>query len=351
MLDPNIFSKYKTKQDFDLEREEFEFRKRQRQMQEQIGGLQIMTAQKALMSPSQERLDMEQLLAKSIELGGVENLTPQEQAQLQAFDIAQRTKQSVDPRGNIITNRSVFDLMNMRPREAMNMPVRQAMVTQQPDMYGGYEQQMLDQYAPPQPMPVGQEQPSPVNIDQLFVDPSQFGVTSPYGQEDIRKAAAQEAIKAQGRRLQSEEEKAQLNLENQQSLQILNKMLELNKGTLDIPYAGYAQIGTRLLDQEAASNMARLRQLRLNLAAPLAKQLGVNPTDKDFENTLNQIFNENESKQTREEQIKLLMQVTDGKINPGGVSGLNAMLNSVGAGVPTKRLKGPIDNDPLGLFQ
>ena len=53
--------------------------------------------------------------------------------------------------------------------------------------------------------------------------------------------------------------------------------------------------------------MARLRQLRLNLAAPLAKQLGVNPTDKDFENTLNQIFNENESKATRRAQINLLI--------------------------------------------
>jgi hypothetical protein len=55
MLDANIFSRIKTKQDFDREREEFEVRKRQQMMQEQLGqqqlqlgGVQIDQARKDL---------------------------------------------------------------------------------------------------------------------------------------------------------------------------------------------------------------------------------------------------------------------------------------------------------------
>lgn len=128
MLDPSIFSKYKSKQDFDLERQEFEQRKRQQAMQEQLGQIQLQQAQKSLNTP--DKLGMEQLIAKSIQSGGVGNLSPQEQAQLQAFDIAQRTKQSVDPRGNVITNRSVYDMLpsqvnQMPPSQVMGMPTTQ----------------------------------------------------------------------------------------------------------------------------------------------------------------------------------------------------------------------------------
>ena len=334
MLDPNIFSRYKTKADFDREAQEFEYRKRQQALQEQLGQVQLAQAQKQLAQP--EQLGMEQLIAKSIQLGG--NLSPQEQAQLQAYDIAQRTKQSVDPRGNIVTNRSLFDLLpnqvnQMPTRQVMNMPVA-----------------ATPTYAP-QPMPA-MPQDVDSQLNQLGqIDPSQFGITSPYAQEDVRKMAAEEAIKAQGRQIKSKEESEQLRAENLQSLSILNRMKDLNEGTLDIPYAGAAQFGTRLVNQEAASNMARLRQLRLNLAAPLAKQLGVNPTDKDFENTLNQIFNENESKETRREQIELLIDITEGKVNPEGVSGLNSMLQGVSLGLPKESVSKPTNNDPLGLFK
>jgi hypothetical protein len=42
------------------------------------------------------------------------------------------------------------------------------------------------------------------------------------------------------------------------------------------------------------------------LAAPLAKQLGVNPTDKDFQASLDRIFDINASKSSRAAQIEAL---------------------------------------------
>jgi len=102
-------------------------------------------------------------------------------------------------------------------------------------------------------------------------------------------------------------------------LPVLKDMLSFNSKTLEMPYAGTAQPITRLTNQEAAENMALLKQRQLKIATPLAKQLGVNPTDKDFQNTLDQIFNENESRSTREKQIQSL--ITDiekrqGKYDP-----------------------------------
>ena len=52
MLDANIFSKYKTKQDFDRERAEFEARKRQQALQEQLGQVNLEKAQRELSQPS-----------------------------------------------------------------------------------------------------------------------------------------------------------------------------------------------------------------------------------------------------------------------------------------------------------
>lgn len=120
MLDPNIFSKYKTKQDFDREAEEFEFRKRQRQMQEQLGQMQVQTMQRDLNAP--EQLTPEQLLAKSYQLGGIEKLSPQEQAQLRAFDVLRTSQQSQNPLtgGLYQKNRSILD---MSPSQAMGMPI------------------------------------------------------------------------------------------------------------------------------------------------------------------------------------------------------------------------------------
>jgi hypothetical protein len=112
-LNPNAFGSINSKSDYDRQKAEL---KRQKQM----GDLQLMALQKQV--NAKDQFTPEQLLAKAIQLGGVQNLTPEEQAQLQAADISQRTKQTVDSRGNIITNQSYFDLLGSSPSQVLNQP-------------------------------------------------------------------------------------------------------------------------------------------------------------------------------------------------------------------------------------
>lgn len=49
-----------------------------------------------------------------------------------------------------------------------------------------------------------------------------------------------------------------------------------------------------------------LKQARIDLAAPLAKQLGVNPTDKDFQASLDRIFDMGTTQESRAAQIQEL---------------------------------------------
>ena len=62
-----------------------------------------------------------------------------------------------------------------------------------------------------------------------------------------------------------------------QTVSMVDDMIKFNKGTVDLPYAGAVQGVARFTSPEKAKNMALLQQSRLRLAAPLAKQLGVNP--------------------------------------------------------------------------
>jgi hypothetical protein len=112
-LNPNAFGSINSKSDYDRQKAEL---KRQKQM----GDLQLLALQKQV--NAKDQFTPEQLLAKAIQLGGVQNLTPEEQAQLQAADISQRTKQTVDSRGNIITNQSYFDLLGSSPSQVLNQP-------------------------------------------------------------------------------------------------------------------------------------------------------------------------------------------------------------------------------------
>ena len=101
------------------------------------------------------------------------------------------------------------------------------------------------------------------------------------------------------------------------TLPILLDMIEINKGTLDTPYAGSAlvqgaaKLSEKLPDKfdvsKEAGQMDLLKQSRLDLAAPLAKQLGVNPTDKDFQASLERIVDVNATKSSREAQIRQLI--------------------------------------------
>lgn len=63
--------------------------------------------------------------------------------------------------------------------------------------------------------------------------------------------------------------------------------------------------------EEAAVDL--MRQARLDLAAPLAKQLGVNPTDKDFQASLDRIFDISATKESRQQQINALKRRIENK--------------------------------------
>jgi len=120
------------------------------------------------------------------------------------------------------------------------------------------------------------------------------------------------------------------------TLPILDKMIELNSGTTEAPFAEVLQPFKRLTNQDQAADFAQLRQLQLQLAAPLAKQLGVNPTDKDFQNTMDQIFNANESRETRDQQLKLLKQLFEGEVTPEGFTEFQSMVDNNAMPGPTK---------------
>lgn len=96
--------------------------------------------------------------------------------------------------------------------------------------------------------------------------------------------------------------------ENQKIAPVIDDLRELNRISPSIPYAGMTQWARRMTPgtspEEAAVDL--MKQKRLQMAAPLAKQLGVNPTDKDFQATLDSIFDIEASKESRALQIEAL---------------------------------------------
>ncbi len=115
-------------------------------------------------------------------------------------------------------------------------------------------------------------------------------------------------------------------------------MLLLNDETVDAPYAGAMQpimrAGSVVSPQAAQKSeaMDALMQQRTALAAPLAKQLGVNPTDKDFQSTLDRIFNANSTKEGRRQQIQALIDQTNAKYGkkPSAAPDLGALKSKYG---------------------
>lgn len=91
---------------------------------------------------------------------------------------------------------------------------------------------------------------------------------------------------------------------------LIKQLTEYNSKSFEMPYSESALGITRIIPskgiQDKVTNTDLLRQARLDMAAPLAKQLGVNPTDKDFQASLNRIFNLNTSQASRQAQIDAL---------------------------------------------
>lgn len=101
---------------------------------------------------------------------------------------------------------------------------------------------------------------------------------------------------------------------------LIQKMLDLNEKTLDVPYLDATQGTARILSPEAANAYDEMQQARITLAAPLAKELGVNPTDKDFQASLDRIFNFNSTKEGRKQQILNLLESNQNKANTFGLT-------------------------------
>ena len=98
-------------------------------------------------------------------------------------------------------------------------------------------------------------------------------------------------------------EKLDKQLSDESMLPIINEMIKTNRGTLDMPFAEFVNAPARILRSDQADAMDSLKQDQLSLAAPLAKMLGTNPTDKDFQASLDQIINLNSTKEGREQQL------------------------------------------------
>jgi hypothetical protein len=110
-------------------------------------------------------------------------------------------------------------------------------------------------------------------------------------------------------------------------LPIIEELRALNESSPSIAYAGKTQWLRRLYPgtspEEAAVDL--MRQARLDLASPLAKELGVNPTDKDFQASLDRIFDIEATKDSRGNQIDALYNRKVSRINDITGGGLDPM--------------------------
>lgn len=101
---------------------------------------------------------------------------------------------------------------------------------------------------------------------------------------------------------------ANTSVSDQKALPIVDQLSKLNGDTLDVPYVDKVQGAARFIPslEKQTTALDLMQQARLGAAAPLAKQLGVNPTDKDFQASLDQIFNMSSTKAARQAQIDAL---------------------------------------------
>lgn len=203
MLDPSIFSRIKTKQDFDQERSEFEARKRQRDLQEQLGQVKLAQAQSPQpdMPFSGTGFDA-QLVNRAYQANLQKGLDPQ-MAEQQAIDAVLQTKQTYNPMtGQMMKRNPLFgtpsQVNQMQPSDVMTapMPPQFQDVSSQPmnfdAMIKGMSQPDLPQQGLPEEM-----------VDPTQIQPSTQGLFLP-GQQDVLKEAAKADI-----RLQEEEIKGQ----------------------------------------------------------------------------------------------------------------------------------------------
>ena len=124
-----------------------------------------------------------------------------------------------------------------------------------------------------------------------------------------------ELEKARGKTAGAEEEAG---ISDERAIPVIEQLRGYNAKSFEMPYAdaisGVARLSPFDSTQKKVKNTELMRQARLDMAAPLAKQLGVNPTDKDFQASLDRIFDLNSNQESRAAQIDALEQRIRGRV-------------------------------------
>ena len=129
----------------------------------------------------------------------------------------------------------------------------------------------------------------------------------------------------------NEEKRIEANAGADEAAPTLEYLLQLNKGTVESPYAAAFQPFLKVAGDKRATNLDLMKQARISFAIPLAKLLGTNPTDRDLEATLDGIFDINATQASREAQILAFAQKLKQKkaLYNGNASGATRDLKNI----------------------
>ena len=305
------------------------------QMRMQDRNAAIDRVQRAIEFESQNKnkgLDLENLANQALyKINTTGQASPEDMAVLKTWDDFNRTKVRLDPLGNPTpVSRSIFDLIGQQgptQYQPLYPPVTQSMPIDESGAFNAPPIQMdgiipppnLNKFSPP-PLsmngvvlpPMAQENIDRVNSPAKPLPEIVAPDASPFSQQ--QKIMADVALQKEAglERVKEDIKQEQGAKRDVQSLSILNRMLERNKNTLDLPYQDTfltrplvrAATQAGIVSEKSNTAADLLRQDRLDLAAPLAKELGVNPTDKDFQASLDRIFDLNSTKESRKKQIE-----------------------------------------------
>jgi hypothetical protein len=139
----------------------------------------------------------------------------------------------------------------------------------------------------------------------------------------------------------------------EKALSPIDQIRQINSRSFEYPFMGTVSKLSRASPfesgQEKAKQMDLLRQARTDLAAPLAKQLGVNPTDKDFLASLDRIFDISSSRESREAQINALESRIRGSLSNNPYSNLQNRVLPVPSGAVPKAMPAGAGSTPPPL--
>jgi hypothetical protein len=200
----------------------------------------------------------------------------------------------------------------MAPAPNAPLPLPPVQGPQQPAQIPPVDSPLMSQKA--QPMPPAQASP-PMAIPEFGkaqgVNAAAKKRAETQAQKDVEldmdpkirgkeKTAELDAVRA--------DKNIEANILDAQTLPIIADLKKINEKTFDMPFIDVAQGPAKVMGvgKEGTTATDLMRQARLDMAAPLAKQLGVNPTDKDFQATLDRIFDISATKESRDAQINAL---------------------------------------------